>query len=514
MQNRKDLKNRKNDDLTVCRAMPVCRSVLGGQPCTPTGGSSQAYKLGPGAFLPPNLEIHVSAGLNYMFADNIKPALLTDTYNEFCRVLRWRLYFSKNDKGSHDKYYPDYQHKVATSQWSPKAESSVERALEKGQQFVRKYTYNVPNLITEYHSATVNVHTLSEYMKQHQLIVLQTDKNLGACVVMANWIRTQTIKLLSDKQKYSQIDDFEVDERLTRTRSHIEDFATRIIDFTQFQGFLQSKIWTRNEEALQKLPTFYCIPKIHKTPWAVRPILPCHSLMQAPTAKFMSKMLKPIIAEQRTLIQGTKDLAIKFSSIKWPYSKKWICTGNIVAWYPNVPLKEAIPIVDSYVAEYYERNPSPESFVVREALHWINNDLMFEFQGQFYHQKDGLAMGLACSPDIANLYTCHFEDINPAFHRLPFYGRYMDDCIAICHGSSEAEVLSKLEQLTFGSALKVVWNISEYHQPFLDMFVFYDDSSRRKLNINHIERHSTTMNKFHMTPTIHMMLKEGLSLVS
>ena len=436
--------------------------------------------LGSGVFIPDNLQIHVSAGLNYMLPQHKDPSLVKNAYIEFCRTLRWRIFFSNNDKKYEDPYDPDYRVKYErNSSYAPPASTQIERALERGSQYIQDYIHNWPVLIKNQENCSLDLRSCMHWLNMNKLVATHTDKNLGVAVVRAQWLIDQTAKLLSNNAHYRQIDDFELENKLSQIKARVLDCAERVDGHTQLKEFLRSQVWDIDEvELLSRLPRIYVIPKIHKDPWAARPIVPCHSIMQGPAAKFVSKMLKPIIQEQQFLIEGTKHLSVKFQHTKWSNRKMWICTGDIVAWYPSIPLQDATQIVDSYVAEFYSRNPHPHSTLVREVLRWINNDLAVYFQGQSYLQVNGLAMGLACSPDIANLYTCHFEDTNPAYRSFGFYGRYMDDCIAIVYADTRMEAEVLLSKTSFGP-LKVVWNVSEYFQPFLDMYVFFDNLSSR-----------------------------------
>ena len=56
-----------------------------------------------------------------------------------------------------------------------------------------------------------------------------------------------------------------------------------------------------------KLPKFHTIPKIHKNPVKVCPIAPCHSALQNPVAKYLSKLLKPLIKKSKYIVNGTKE---------------------------------------------------------------------------------------------------------------------------------------------------------------------------------------------------------------
>ena len=52
-------------------------------------------------------------------------------------------------------------------------------------------------------------------------------------------------------------------------------------------SFLGSRVIKKGEKHI--IPTFYSISKIHKQPVKMRPIIPCHSAIINPAAKYISK---------------------------------------------------------------------------------------------------------------------------------------------------------------------------------------------------------------------------------
>jgi hypothetical protein len=101
------------------------------------------------------------------------------------------------------------------------------------------------------------------------------------------------------------------------------------------------------------VPVFYGIPKIHKEPITMRPIIPCHSAIQNPATKYISKKLKPLINTAPTILKGTKDLAIKLSKINLDSDRQWyLVSGNIVAFYPNIFLEDCLAIMARLYEEY------------------------------------------------------------------------------------------------------------------------------------------------------------------
>jgi hypothetical protein len=263
----------------------------------------------------------------------------------------------------------------------------------------------------------------------------------------------------------------------------IADLADKISIYSgdQLGKFLRSCITEEGKE--HAVPTFYGIPKIHKEPVKVRPIIPCHSAIQNPAAKLCSKLLKPIIQSVPTNIIGTKDLALKLSKLELTRQRAWyFVTGDVVAFYPNIPLDKCLDIItDQYI--YCYGNESDEDklqtklFV--DALRTGNKNLVLQFNNQYYLQKNGLAMGVADSPDLATLYGWAFErQCNVmADPKIPFYGRYIDDILMIVYASSEAEALQIASIVQFDNC-KIEWGASNHFTTFLDMTLYRDSENR------------------------------------
>ena len=253
----------------------------------------------------------------------------------------------------------------------------------------------------------------------------------------------------------------------------------------------------------------------------MRPIIPCHSAIQNPAAKFISKNLKPLIQGASTVIHGTKDLAQKLSHLNIDTSRRWfIVTGDVVAFYPNIPLDNALEIVYDcwrfwrWPEESGAWKPAPfhatpqrlrnvvdqqELDVFRACLYVANRNLVCQFGGAFYRQLNGLAMGVSDSPDIANLYgwwhevtKCKLND-QEKWPEMILYGRYIDDCFSLVYGESEQAVREKFEREVVFEGCTIEWSVSESYAPFLDMMVYKDSKNRlqhrpyRKAR-NHMER--------------------------
>ena len=324
-----------------------------------------------------------------------------------------------------------------------------------------------------------------------------TDKNLGIAVSEKEWIINKCVDLLSDTKNYKERSIIEVNVRCNAQCDEMTSlalYAYEKLEHKQLANFLRSKVTPFEDESntirrKHAVPQFYGIPKIHKEPVKMRPIIPCHSAIQNPAAKYVSKRLKPLVKAAPSIIHGSKDMALKLSRLTLKPGKSWyICTGDVIAYYPNIPIDHCIDIVLSMYEEYIgtagltveELNAlEPEVLAELElftrCLLVGNKHLITHFQGKYYEQLIGLAMGVASSPDLANAYGIWFERQSPLLtdERTAFYGRYIDDCCAIVYAATEAEALTVVEQLKFDNCV-IEWNVSGASAPFLDMLIYKD----------------------------------------
>jgi hypothetical protein len=91
------------------------------------------------------------------------------------------------------------------------------------------------------------------------------------------------------------------------------------------------------------------------------PIILCHSAIQNPAAKYVSKRLKPLIAAAPSILKSTKDLAIKLSKVKLDVNHQgYLVTGDIVAFYPSIPLGKCLDIVANMYAKHIREAATTE----------------------------------------------------------------------------------------------------------------------------------------------------------
>jgi hypothetical protein len=449
--------------------------------------------IGPGVNLPDYISMDISAGARYLLHTMPSRNLLLSTWEDFCNRLRWRIYWmQKIARGdAQDKTYdPDYELSHETNICDYRIDY-IERGLEQGRAYIDGFITEVVPSLQRAHRVKPNLasaKTAFEYCKENDYLILPTDKNLGQCVVTRQWFISLSNSLLEDQNNYDVITKERAKEILDSQRNKMESLATfagDILKNEQLSSFLRSNIPQDDDHPNYKLPKFYGIPKIHKHPVKMRPIVPCHSAMQNPAAKYVSKNLKPVIDNLRFVIKGTKDMAMKLAKLELIPGRKFFLVGfDLVAYYPNIPTEACVESCRRLYKEVCK--PSlEEQAAMRQALNVSFKNLIFEFDGRYFQQKNGIAMGIACAPDGANIYAGVYEEVAlqhgdlPLHPRIPFYGRYIDDGFMIVYADSAEEALAFCKKTVKIGNLELTWEVSEYSLPFLDMLIYIDPITKK-----------------------------------
>ena len=456
--------------------------------------------------VPLEIQHQLCVGMKFMFHSPRNTELIREAWKDFTERIRWRLFFAFRGENN-SLYDPDYEVPRHVKREPPNLPAYLEFGLTLGRNFVLSTISKIPREDERdgYRAHVPNARQIQRFLVENNYVVTNTDKNLGLAVSKRSWIIEKCLDLIQDVHNYRHLHPLTAEQILDKQCTDMEEIAILcerdLPNGTQIGNFLRHRITIPGKK--HAVPVFYGIPKIHKEPVKMRPIIPCHSAIQNPAAKYVSKRLKPLIKAAPTIIHGSKDLAIKLSKLKLQHGRRYfIVTGDVVAFYPNIDLEKCLNIV-AYLYEAFEYGPNGAStdFEKKEMLIFLkclnvgNRNLITQYQDKRYLQERGLAMGVADSPDLANLYGFYFEKLRGVLTNplLPFYGRYIDDCLAIVYANSEQEALKIVSEIKFDNC-EIEWNVSEYFQPFLDMRLYRDPGNNNLEHMpyrkarNHMER--------------------------
>ena len=185
-----------------------------------------------------------------------------------------------------------------------------------------------------------------------------------------------------------------------------------------------------------RLAHLYGLPKTHKPTLSMRSILSASGTYNYKLAKWLGEKLKPLSVNQYII-----DDPLGFSKEirKHPVLEDDILVSyDFTSLFTNVPVQETINILidkaftDNWFNSTYDQ--------LTQLLRMASTDQLFQFDGQLYEQCEGVAMESPLGPLLANVFMCHLEEILSDNDLIPpFYGRYVDDTLAIMPGLDVAE---------------------------------------------------------------------------
>ena len=143
--------------------------------------------------------------------------------------------------------------------------------------------------------------------------------------------------------------------------------------------------------------------------------------------------------------------------------------------YTSVPIDPALNIIKDLL----EKDNTLKERTVMEVgdiillLEFCLKNTYFSFQGQFYEQVEGAAMGSPVSPIVANLYMEYLEQkaLCTAPHPTKFWGRYVDDTFVIHKEANKQGFLQHINSVDPAIRFTVEDNKEHGSIPFLDTIV-------------------------------------------
>jgi len=372
------------------------------------------------------------------------------------RTIEIKAFFATKP-ASKAHYIPRFHVK---SDWEPPTETAgLPEALDAMEAALFKQVSALPH---KAYLRNPEVRHLKEFLSEKKYLVKITDKNLGLAVVTSDWYTEQCQEHLSNTRAYAP--------RQIKLDTLKEEYDT-ILDTLRWTPAIRRYLSTADCE----IPRFHVIPKVHKTPWSSRPIIPSHSWITSKASEVVDYFLQPIVKSSIPVLQSTKDFVNRIKDVKLnPGRTVWLVTGDVKAVYTNIPPDAAISVVVELLAEKRKCKRSNTAQDITTLLEFVLRNNCFSYLEDTYIQNSGLAMGTACAPAVANLY-CASHETRLARERpfldfsVKFYGRYIDDIFLIFEGTEER--LHEYFHYWKIPELEIAWEYSQSNMHFLDVQV-------------------------------------------
>ncbi|XP_064073285.1 uncharacterized protein LOC135193669 [Vanessa tameamea] len=277
-----------------------------------------------------------------------------------------------------------------------------------------------PNITSDQLSA------LRELQKDEDLIVLRADKGNATVVMDVTDYDKKIRHLLSDVNTYRKVT-YDPTARTNRATT------TLIKTYRDAIGHEKTKYLLRPRNI--QPPKLYGLPKIHKPNIPLRPIV---SQIDSPTyelAKHVSKVLQPLAGQTKSHVKDSRRFVDILRSTTVDPDDLMV-SFDVESLFTNVPVSECMDVIKVKL----QLNNIPAEYI--KLLHHCLETSYFVYQGEYYLQIDGVAMGSPVAPLVANIWMEHFEEIAmstaKAVTTIKLWKRYVDDVFAIIKGDSDS----------------------------------------------------------------------------
>ena len=250
----------------------------------------------------------------------------------------------------------------------------------------------------------------------------------------------------------------------------------------------------------KNLTQLYGLPKIHKPivdglP-KYRPII---SQIGSPTyklAKFLLSFIQPFTTNEYTV----RDTFHFVSMLDGKDHRLIMASLDVESLFTNIPLDETIDIVTKQVFAEKTRVNGLSKTDFRRLLVVSTKGTVFYFNGRYYRQKDGVAMGSPLGPALANAFLCYHEtkwlDECPLAFMPIFFARYVDDIFVLLRSKEHIAILCHYLSSKHPNIKFTFEEENNNVLPFLDVNV-YRDAHRFSSTVHRKETFSGVYTNFH-----------------
>ena len=166
--------------------------------------------------------------------------------------------------------------------------------------------------------------------------------------------------------------------------------------------------------------------------------------------KKLAGILKPLTWNTIHHINSSSEFEDDIKKVKLEKGE-CIISYDMSALFTSMPVQSAIDVTKKKSEQDTELHQITSMSIsnILELLEFCLCNTYFLFQGQFYEQTQGAAMGSPVSPVVANLYMEFFEHraLTSAVDHCSLWRRYVDDTFVILQQSHREEFLQHINSM-------------------------------------------------------------------
>ena len=286
---------------------------------------------------------------------------------------------------------------------------------------------------TEQNLSKEEFEALKSLLREEDIIIQKSDKGNSVVILNKCDYIARMDELLADASKFKKLNiepgkDYNFicnqERRISETLRNIKNSG----------GMLDSLYEKLNPTGTQP-SVLYGLSKIHKpTVNNIPKLRPILSAINSPTYKlsqYMNELLKPFTTNEYTV----RDSFSFATNIQSCCTSQFMASLDVDSLFTNIPLAETIEICCDLLYRNHAIVDGLSRQDFKQLLTLATTESFILFNGNYYQQIDGVAMGSPLGPTLANIFLGFNEkkwlDDCPSQIKPSYYRRYVDDIFVL-----------------------------------------------------------------------------------
>jgi hypothetical protein len=370
----------------------------------------------------------LSLNLKFCLATKMLPNDTKNTVIEMAKSIRTKQYLVETGTDNNSTYIKQIYKKNPT--WNPPPATLLiedkitefEKALKHLQQkiSIKNKSKKMTNL------NPIQSIALRQLKRNPNIVIKPTDKNLGPATMDTEDYIIQILKEQLLTADYNQLSKAEAQNKMDQLKTTFKNLIQSNLDslskpeVTFFQHSLNS---------FHRLPLFYGLPKVHKTPVSLRPVVSISGSLSAIFSTWLDYKMKELLPLIKSYIHNSFQIIEDFKTLEIP-ENALLFSADAVSMYTNINTDAGI----TSIKEFLEINKNkisqdfPHSLFLQVLELVMCKNISF-FADTYRHQLSGTAMGTPAACAYAMITFGHYENTT-IFHdftsNLLYYKRTKD----------------------------------------------------------------------------------------
>ena len=231
----------------------------------------------------------------------------------------------------------------------------------------------------------IDVTVTTAKIKGDYIVIKPLGEGSGTVVMDKQFYIDEYNRQLTDTKFYEKHDNY-ITNKVTRT-------VTRYLEQIKQNEDMDKDTYSYLLPKDPRCSRFYILPKIHKNRQNPpgRPIVSANGHPTERISEYVSNILNPLVFKLPSFIKDTTHFLNKLSSLDNLPNNSLLVSLDVSSLYSNIAHSEGIQATREHLNKRTTQKPPTETICDLIKIILQNNN--FEFDGQFFLQKHGTAMG-------------------------------------------------------------------------------------------------------------------------